>query len=169
MKVVRLEKAFRRVEECVEESHLSRSRLWSAKRSSSEARRGSQPRQCCSRMHPTIGTFGATSCSHSDSARGSSRSGKRGLSPGKIGGSRSPEGRIPVPETSGNNVHPLSDFVGPECPDSSNARRRAGVVRLVDTLRDVLEFGTRNEILEMTSRVVDGAAKLAKFTTMATT
>ena len=36
-------------------------------------------------------------------------------------------------------------------------------------LRDVLEFGTRNEILEMTSRVADGAAKLAEFTTMATT
>ena len=37
----------------------------------------------------------------------------------------------PVPETTGNYVHPLSDLMGPECTDSSNARRRAGVVRLV--------------------------------------
>ena len=70
-------------------------------------------------------------------------------------------------------VHPLSDPVGPECPDSSNARRRAGVVRLVarqtHRSQDVLEFGTRNEILQMTSTVADGAAKLAEFTTMATT
>ena len=36
-------------------------------------------------------------------------------------------------------------------------------------LRNVLEFGTRNEILQMTSTVADGAAKLAEFTTMATT
>ena len=78
------------------------------------------------------GTFGATSCSSSDSARrGNSRCCKRGPSPGKIGGRGSREGRTPGPETTGNHVHPLSDPVGPECPDSSNARRRASVARLV--------------------------------------
>ena len=36
-------------------------------------------------------------------------------------------------------------------------------------LRDVLEFWTRNEIMQMTYTVADGAAKLAELTTMAIT
>ena len=149
MKVVRLEKALEVLQDCsgpeIEglKSAFEESQRSCAGTTSGEADCGvqrvhrAQPEEDRSRdtvargCTPTIGTFGATSCSRSDSARGSRRSGKRGPSPGKIGGSRSREGRTPVPKTTGNDVHPLSDPMGPECPDSSNARRRAGVVRLV--------------------------------------
>ena len=42
-----------------------------------------------------------------------------------------PKGTSSRPETTGNHVHPLPDPVRTQCTDSSTARGRAGVVRLV--------------------------------------
>ena len=76
----------------------------------------------------------------------------------------------------GNDGQPRPPTLRPRgtaMPRFSSARRRAGVIRLearqTHDLRDVLEFGTRNEILQMTSTVADGAAQLAEITTMAIT
>ena len=78
--------------------------LKSAMSSSSAARRGSQPR------HGWSNELQLQQCQKRQQE------------------SRSREGRVPRPGTTGNHVHPLSDPVGSQCPDSSNARRGASGV-----------------------------------------